>query len=446
MTPAPIRRGDSRRLATVDVGLNGEREQRRRSGRKGRGMGDEPTSIDRSSDHRICLVALTNNVSGTERVVSDIARAVQQRDVPVAAMVPGGAQLDGFASRLAAGGVEVARIGSVTGKRSLGRNLVPAARFFRAWRPTTVHFHCPHHRWGLDVLLAARVARVPRVVRTEQNPLMTPPGRVVAPLLRMADAGTDIFTYVSTGNQRRFESLLPRRRGRGTLVENGIDPDQVRTGSSDASRRDLRRRFGLPDDCRVAVYVGSFGDRRSLRQIFEAFCELQASAPTIAGRWRVLVIGAGPQDEQALPAVLGIEHLVVFAGWRPDVHDVLPQCDMFVTASAFEGMSIAILEAWASGLPVLARSVDGLEEVLGAPDFRAMTVESDGKHEFARKWLELMVDDGTLRARHERAGELVRRELTTSRMIEKYVRLYQAPAPGTFRRSGAADLATATPR
>lgn len=374
---------------------------------------------------RICLIPLSNAVSGTERVVSDIARALHAEGQVVSALLPAGEPFDRLTQDLRPHTTAIARMGSILGKSAFGRNFQPALKFFQTWRPTHIHFHCPHHRWGLDVVLAARLARIPLLTRTEHNPLMEAPNSDVRLLLRIADQGISTFTYVSLGNQQRYEQLLPYREGRGLLIKNGIDPSRFAPVSGLDGRQQLRARFGFPDTSKIAVYVGSFGDRRSLRTIFEAFRHLLDGETTrLASDWRILVIGTGSQEEQAIPSQLGIESYVHFAGRRSDVAEILPNCDLFVTASAFEGMSIAILEAWAAGLPVLATQVDGIADVIGAQNFSQMMVPHGDVLGYARNWHLLMNGSPGLRNVHAQASAYVRSQLTTSVMIKSYLQIY----------------------
>jgi glycosyltransferase involved in cell wall biosynthesis len=377
-------------------------------------------------NERICLIPLTNTVSGTERVVADITRKLHSRRIAVSVMLPVGETLNRLAQELRPYTDTIVRIGAVTGKESLGRNLFPALEFFRAWRPTIVHFHCPHHRWGLDVLVAAHLAGRSRLMRTEHNPLMASPDPLVGMLLRFTDRSIKTFTYVSQGNQHRFETLLPYRVGRGRLIENGIDPSRFIPAFSSEARSKLRTMMNFPIDSKIAVYVGSYGDRRSLRTIFDAFHYLlnQENAE-IARRWRLLVIGAGTKEEEAIPCELGIDSFVHFAGRRTDVAQLLPHCDLFTTASSFEGMSIAILEAWAAGLPVLATQVDGIADIIGDQQWNQLMVAHGNVLAYASHWYKFMNDAPDVRAVHSQASSYVRSKFTTARMIDAYLQSYE---------------------
>jgi glycosyltransferase involved in cell wall biosynthesis len=374
----------------------------------------------------VCLVPLTNAVSGTERVVADIARALHARQRPLALLTPPGDALDRYSQTFRPYTDTIARIHEVTGPRAVPKNFVRGVRLFRAIRPGIVHFHCPNYRWGLGMLLAARVAGVPRVVRTEHNPLMETPRGVVGLLLRLADQGVTAFTYVSRGNQARYEGRLPHRAGRGRVIANAIDPALFVPRDDPAARAATRTLFGLPQETRVAISVGSFGGRRSLVPIFQAMSKLLRDPATadVARQWRLLVVGSGGDDEMSAPAALGIQDVVHFAGQRADVHAILPHCDLYVSASHFEGMSIAMLEAWAAGVPVLAMQVDGVADIMGEETARQMMVPHEDVDAYARAWYAFMQGDPVRLEAHHAATLRVRQEFTLPVMQQAYLKMY----------------------
>lgn len=376
----------------------------------------------------ICLVPLTNAVSGTERIVGDIAKALHEKGVQPIAVVPEGSPLDGFVASLREHAHIAPRIGPVSGRTAVGRNLWRALKIFAQLRPQIVHFHCPNYRWGLDVILAARLARVPTIIRTEHNPLMGNPGRAAGALLQLADAPVTLFTYVSQGNQDRYERLLPYRRGRGRVIANGIDPQRFTPNDALADRQALREALGFPRDALIAVHVGAYDERRSLRPIFKALQQLRADPATAedAARWRLLVIGNRPEEEQRLARELHVDSVITFAGRRNDVNTLLPLCDLFVTASHYEGMSIAILEAWACGLPVLATRVDGIVDIVEREQEAAFTVPHGDTAAFAGAWLRFMREPAQMAQIHQVASRRVRASFTTDTMLASYLNLYNA--------------------
>jgi glycosyltransferase involved in cell wall biosynthesis len=81
---------------------------------------------------------------------------------------------------------------------------------------------------------------------------------------------------------------------------------------------------------------------------------------------RLLLAGSGPLEGQlrATRDQMGLQGRVVFLGLRDDVPDLLAAADLFVLASHFEGLPVAVMEALAAGKPVVATEVGGLPEAV----------------------------------------------------------------------------------
>ncbi len=84
----------------------------------------------------------------------------------------------------------------------------------------------------------------------------------------------------------------------------------------------------------------------------------------------LLLVGEGPERRQLEDQCrkLGIAGRVHFAGWRPDIAEILAHSRLLVLPSAWEGMPNAVLEAMAARLPVVATDVEGVRELLGPAD------------------------------------------------------------------------------
>ena len=111
--------------------------------------------------------------------------------------------------------------------------------------------------------------------------------------------------------------------------------------------------------------VGSLGrlhPQKGFSDLLTAFAQVRQRIPSV----RLFVAGDGElrDDLEAQARSLGMAAVVTFAGVRADVSEVLAALDVFVLPSLWEGMPNAVLEAMASGLPVVATAVGGTPEVV----------------------------------------------------------------------------------
>ena len=142
------------------------------------------------------------------------------------------------------------------------------------------------------------------------------------------------------------------------VLTNGID-----TASFGGARGGTRVRgeLGL-DGRRVVTCVGRLVPNKGQALLIDALGELQATHPDVT----LLLVGDGP-DREALAtraAERGVAARVVFTSRRQDVADVLAASNVFVLPSFAEGIPLALLEAMAAGLPVVATAVLGTMEVV----------------------------------------------------------------------------------
>lgn len=157
-------------------------------------------------------------------------------------------------------------------------------------------------------------------------------------------------------------STLPPRRAQQTeVLVHGIDLGAVRAL---ADRDAARREFGIePGD----VVFGTVANLRAQKD----YPNLLAAARLLLDRGvrvRILAVGQGPLEAEirAEHARLGVADVVTLLGERPDAIRVMSACDGFVLASNNEGLPVALMEALALGLPIVATAVGGVPEAVTA--------------------------------------------------------------------------------
>ncbi len=169
----------------------------------------------------------------------------------------------------------------------------------------------------------------------------------------------DRFIAVADSHRDYLVSREGVPRDRITVIHNGVDVSEYRPDGPDAG---IRESLGIGGSETLIVTVASLKPLKCIDVFLEA-CARVARERRDA---RFLVVGDGPQrrELEELAGRLGIGDRVVFTGVRDDVPGVLREADLFVLSSRTEAFPNAVLEAMASGLPVVATDVGSMRELV----------------------------------------------------------------------------------
>jgi sugar transferase (PEP-CTERM/EpsH1 system associated) len=221
---------------------------------------------------------------------------------------------------------------------------------------------------------------------------------------------------------RELEAYLTRDVGvpaaRVTRIVNGVDTRRFRP-------RDGAREV-LPPDLRGAdrVVVGSVGRMAAVKDpmnLAEAFVRLLRERPERAKTLRLVVVGDGELLGRVRDRLdqAGVGHLAWLPGRRDDVPEILRALDLFVLPSLAEGISNTILEAMASGVPVVATRVGGNAELVDEGTTGHLVPRADPAALASAIDPYLVSPD--LRASH---GAAARRRADTEFSLDRMVRSY----------------------
>lgn len=370
---------------------------------------------------RIGHVIWSLGLGGAEQVVIQLAAESVRRGHAVSVFTLGAPGT--FAAQAGAAGVRVVSVA----KRSRYDVTVLArlAGEFRRARLDVVHTHLwGAHVWGR---IAARMARVPVVVATEHN-LDTWKPRGYFLVDRVLSHLTTHLVAVS-GPVQEFYEQASVGRGRWHVIRNGI------ALAPDAPRHlgPAHRALGLADGDRVVGWVGRLVTAKLPGDFLEAVSLAAARVP----RLRALVVGDGPlrQEAERRTRELGLADRVVFAGLRTDVAELLGGMEVLVFSSEREGLSIAMLEGMAGGVPIVATRVGGTPELV--EDGRSgLLVPPHAPAELAAA-IARVLDDRSLAAALARGARVtIAKRFSFEAMANAYDELYaSAHARGQARRS-----------
>ena len=179
-------------------------------------------------------------------------------------------------------------------------------------------------------------------------------------LYRLAARWVDGFIAISDGVRDGIQATYgPIPAAKIAVIANSVD---VRRYMRDIDQPGIRAELGLPPDARIAAVVATFKKQKGHRYLIDAAPAVIARFPNL----HILFVGDGELRDElvALAAERGIRDHIHFLGLRQDVPELLAASDCFVLPSLWEGLPMALIEAMAAGLPVIATSVSGSREVV----------------------------------------------------------------------------------
>ncbi len=231
----------------------------------------------------------------------------------------------------------------------------------------------------------------------------------VGPLMRVADRVVAVSPDV---RDKLVASGLPASRC--DVVFNGVDPEGLGPRSG-AARTAARAEMGAgPDDVLVLI-VGRLTAQKAHEHIPVLASRLRKDHPSL----RFALVGAGARAEElrALVEQEGVSDRVRLLGLRSDVPDLLGSADIFLSCSNWEGMTLTVIEAMMSGLPVISTVTEGAAQLVDEHSGELVPI---GDVAAMATRLGRLAEDPELRLRYGRAGrERALRSFSSDRMVRE---------------------------
>lgn len=185
---------------------------------------------------------------------------------------------------------------------------------------------------------------------------------------------------------------------------------------------------GCPFDPAQHWLIGTVGRMQTVKDqvmLAQAFVQALALAPQLHSRLRLVMVGEGPLRAQALALLeaAGVAHLAWLPGERTDVAYIMRGLHAFALPSLAEGISNTILEAMASGLPVIATDVGGNADLL-EPQRTGYIVPSANPQAMARALVDLATDPSRAQAMGEAGRQRVLANFSMQAMVSTYQSVY----------------------
>lgn len=359
---------------------------------------------------RIAIVLFCLDMGGQEMMALHLTKELIRRghDVTVVSMTPGGSLRSEFAPAAV-----------VDAPRKADPGIDPKAwptmfRTFLRLKPDVVHTHAPGPL--LYAVPAARLAGVKRIVHTSHGanvtqltPRSIALGRAVSLLLTR-------FVPVSdeTAETARSREKIPERLIQ--VIPNGIPLE--RFGPSVETRSRIRRELGIPESAYVVGTVGRVEAVKNHKLLI-------ASMAKLAGpETHTVIVGGGSLLEEVRAAVpAGLAPYFHFTGPRRDVPDVLTALDVFTLTSTTEGLPLAIPEAMATELPVVATQVGSLPSIV--PKDTGILVASGDEAALSAAYARLRDNPRARREMAKAARAFAHSRFSLAKMVDAYEAIYR---------------------
>lgn len=283
-------------------------------------------------------------------------------------------------------------------------------RLIRQHRPDIVHVHS---RRGADLWggVCGRIAGVPAVITRRVDNREWPP-----------------FARLKYGSYSRVVSISEGIRQ--VLLSEGLASDKVDCIHSvvdfeqyqqPRDREWFEAQFGVPATAPLIGMIAQLIPRKGHRFLLEVLPRLLERFPAL----RVVFFGQGPLQQELQESIN--EHqlngVVSLAGFRKDMHKIMPCLDLVVHPALMEGLGVSLLQAAAAGVPIVGARAGGIPEVV-RDGLNGRLVEPGNSKALFAAVSELLANPALAREFGDAGREMVQRVFSVNVMVNKYSELY----------------------
>lgn len=185
------------------------------------------------------------------------------------------------------------------------------------------------------------------------------------PVEKFLSRYTDVLITI---NQEDYELASKKFHAKKVIHLNGVGVDVQKYHNTPSKRKELCEEIKVPEDAYLLLSVGELSKRKNHEVVIRGLAQY-LNEHTMNGQreeCHYLIAGVGALDTylRELVISLGVEEYVHFLGWRDDIARLCKSVDVFVFPSHREGLPVALMEAMAAGLPVIASKARGNTELV----------------------------------------------------------------------------------
>ncbi len=201
------------------------------------------------------------------------------------------------------------------------------------------------------------------------------------------------------------------------VIYNGLN---LSVFQSRISKPEVRRKLNIPEEAIVVICIANLHQIKGQDVLLKSFSLIYQKFPNLY----VLLVGKGKEEEnlKRKAEIMRVKDRVYFLGIREDIPELLAASDIFVLPSFSEAFPVSLLEAMASGIPVIATKVGGIPEMIEEKK-SGFLVSPGSPYELAEK-ISALAEDERLRKSMGSYGKKIVKKFSIDIMTSKYEKLY----------------------
>lgn len=305
-----------------------------------------------------------------------------------------------------------------------------SGRLLRRHQFDIIHLHAPsYHHAHIVTCHSVPQAGIEYLRKLPREGTMALPPRRVLPYVLLRS----VFAYNFRGGlHKRVIALSDRIRQelikfyrvgpeKILLIPNGVDPEGFHPRHRERLAADVRAQYGLPEKSFVFLVVGHDFRQKGLQFVLRALRLMRAK------NVRLLVVGPLGADAtyfKWMAETLGMIDQLVFAGFQREISRFYAAADCFVFPSLYESFSLVVLEAMASGLPVITTKTVGGATDLIDDGISGFLLDNPWHVEELAEKMELVIRDEDLRGELGRNARKVAEQYSWDRNTDRTLQAY----------------------
>jgi glycosyltransferase involved in cell wall biosynthesis len=368
----------------------------------------------------------SQSIGGAERQALRLAKKLQEKDVSLT--VATGLWDWGQPRRQIIQGVPVHRhftawgMFNIRGLRKFGQYFYLLSLFlYLIWHRNKYDVvHCHSAMFGASaVVLAGKLLHKPTLVRSMAS------GAWGDLKMMRKDQGIWGAGWMSSKIKQADAIVALNNQVVQEMKEIGVAPEKIFhiPNGIDVKPDNDARSYALGNPI-VISFVGRLHPQKNVTTLLQAFKVVLDEKPRLP--WHLKLAGTGPLEHKlrALADELAIGQRVEFLGHVNDIDALLDRSDVFVLPSKSEGISNALLEAMAHGLPCVVTDIPGNHDLIRDGE-NGVTVKTDDVQGLAQAILRLADDVGFRQRVGQRAYQTAKAQYALTRVADQYIQLYQ---------------------